>query len=452
MHARVRSIATATEACWWSARIVSVALLAAAQDAPAQNPRDDFALRDRDTVVFLGDSNTEWGTYTNEIENYVVLRYPERRIRFVNAGMDGDMASKAFFRLERDVFGAGATVVFVLFGVNDIGWGNNTDAATRQAFLDYTLKIVQACLDRRVRVYLLSYPLIAAAIGEKASDPYHRFLAELTATDGSLLQQLGDEAMSRARALGAGTIDIEREMRRIAAAAPRGTRFHQDDGVHLNEFGNQALAFALLKGLGAPATVASVRIDARSMQVVASDGAMVSDVKRNGEALEFTRLDRALPQTFWKPVQPSRASMEKIFEPVNGYLLGFSNLPAGARFTLHVDGISLSSNCGFTSEELGTTLNLATLSSSYYEPRGPWAEQSIALGRITDSKADLEAALSYQRKAGRLTGDWALMRSEVVAALASASDAQKKIGKPRPYRFRLEPMTARATARCSTPR
>ena len=434
----------------WRARIVSVALLAAAQNAPAQSPRGDFALRDGDTVVFLGDSNTEWGTYTNEIENYAVLRYPERRIRFVNAGIDGDMASKAFFRLERDVFGAGATVVFVLLGVNDIGWGNNTDPATRQAYLDYTLKIVQACLDRRVRVYVLSYPLTATAVGEKASDPYHRFLGELTATDRSLLQLLSDEAMNRTRALGAATIDIQREMRRIAATAPRGTRFHQDDGVHLNEFGNQVLAFAILRGLSASETVSSVRIDARSMLVVASDGAMISDMKRNGEVLEFTRLDRALPQTFWKPVQASRASMEKIFEPVNGYLLRFNNLPAGARFTIHVDGINLSPSCGFSSEELGTTLNLATLSSSYYEPKGPWAEQAIALGRITDSKADLEAALSYQRKAGRQTGNWELMRSQVVAALASASDAQKKIGKPRPYRFRLVPLTARATARCVT--
>ena len=44
---------------------------------------DDFALRDNDTVVFLGDSITAARTYGKLIENYTLLRFSERRVRFI---------------------------------------------------------------------------------------------------------------------------------------------------------------------------------------------------------------------------------------------------------------------------------------------------------------------------------------------------------------------------------
>jgi lysophospholipase L1-like esterase len=435
----------------WRRWLLSMVVFCAPLGALAQGPSGDFALQDRDTVVFLGDSNTQWGSYPKDVENYTVLRYPGRRIRFVNAGLDGDMTSRAYFRLDRDVFGAGATVVFVLLGINDISWGNYADSTFRQTFLDYTVKIVDACRDHHVRVYVLSYPVTAAAVGVKANDPYSRFLGSLSATDTSLLQRLGDQAMSLARAHGALTIDIQREMRRIVEAAPKGTRFHQDDGVHLNEFGNQALGFALLRGLGAPRQVSSVEIDAKNLKVTA-ESTVVTAVKRNGETLEFTRLDHALPLTFWTPLERSGASMERIFEPINGFFLTFRNLPQGSRFELKVDGIVMSPGCGFRTDELGRRLNLATLSSSYYSPRGPWAHQAIALGRITESKADLEVALFYQRQNELRTDGWPLMRARIVASLESASEAQKVIGQPHPYHYTLSRLPADSAARCAPAR
>ena len=46
----------------------------------------EFALRDGDTVVFLGDSITAARTYGKIIENYTLLRFPDRKVRFINAG------------------------------------------------------------------------------------------------------------------------------------------------------------------------------------------------------------------------------------------------------------------------------------------------------------------------------------------------------------------------------
>lgn len=68
---------------------------------------EDFALQDDDTVVFLGDSITAAQSYGKTIENYTLLRYPSRRVRFINAGQGGDTAAGGLARLEKDVFERG---------------------------------------------------------------------------------------------------------------------------------------------------------------------------------------------------------------------------------------------------------------------------------------------------------------------------------------------------------
>src|SRR5215472_1688322 len=51
---------------------------------------DDFAIHDGDTIVFYGDSITENMLYPNFVETYIVTRYPNLHVRFVNAGWAGD--------------------------------------------------------------------------------------------------------------------------------------------------------------------------------------------------------------------------------------------------------------------------------------------------------------------------------------------------------------------------
>lgn len=47
---------------------------------------NNFALRQGDTVVFLGDSVTAAGTYVKLVEHYTLLRFPDRKVRFINEG------------------------------------------------------------------------------------------------------------------------------------------------------------------------------------------------------------------------------------------------------------------------------------------------------------------------------------------------------------------------------
>src|SRR4029077_5699237 len=93
---------------------------------------EDFALPAGDTVVVPGDSLTAARTYGKIIENYTLLRYPDRKVRFVNAGAGGDTAAGGLARLERDVLVHKPTVVTVAYGINDIGWGTKVDDAHKK--------------------------------------------------------------------------------------------------------------------------------------------------------------------------------------------------------------------------------------------------------------------------------------------------------------------------------
>ncbi len=95
----------------------------------------DFLLHDGDTVVFLGDSITAARGYTKIIEHYSLMRFPDRRMQFYNAGKGADTAQNSLQRLERDVFARDATVIVAL-GVNDIGWGARADEEHKQRYLE----------------------------------------------------------------------------------------------------------------------------------------------------------------------------------------------------------------------------------------------------------------------------------------------------------------------------
>ena len=168
--------------------------------------RGEFALRDGDTVVFLGDSITAARTYGKIVENYTLLRFPFRKVRFINSGWGGDTAAGGLKRLERDVFRHGATVLIVAYGVNDIGWGTKADAEHKRIYLDGIRGIVEQCKARGVRVYIGS-----AAVTAENPD---------TAESG-FLQTMCDEGMALARSLGEHSIDIERTMRSIHARSSR---------------------------------------------------------------------------------------------------------------------------------------------------------------------------------------------------------------------------------------
>ena len=136
------------------------------------------------------------------VEEYSLLRFPNLKLRFVGNvhPRRRHTAFGALARLDRDVFGQGATVVTVAFGVNDIGWGMKADAEHKKIYLDGIRGIIKACNEHHARVYICS-PAITAEEPDKAEKGF--------------LQSMTDEGLELAKSLGADTVDLQRGMREI---------------------------------------------------------------------------------------------------------------------------------------------------------------------------------------------------------------------------------------------
>jgi len=388
----------------------------------------DFALHDGDVVVFLGDSITAARTYSKIIENYTLLRFPDRKIRFVNAGRGGDTASGGLARLENDVFSHGPTVLIVAYGVNDIGWGVRADDAHKKKYLDGVRGIVDQCRQRKIRVFVCS----AAATAESPAK-----------SETGFLQKMCDEGMGLARSAGEQSIDVQRSMReiqkRIAAANERRkddkgkASLHVADGVHLTDLGQLAMAFAILKGLNAPADVSSVHVNARDGNVVAA-GCTVSDVERKEGGLEFTRLDEGLPFNYG-----IFYALNYQYIPLPGelarYMLRVEGLQEG-KYQIAVDGRSLGA---FPADRLASGVNLTFATADPWQPGGPWNAQANVLKGLTDARHELTVAEMQGRASLPTDGlpkEFAPVFAKVDADLVSL---QRKTAHPRPYRFVIRP-------------
>ncbi|MER3426477.1 MAG: hypothetical protein C4334_00025 [Pyrinomonas sp.] len=126
----------------------------------------DFALRDGDRVIFFGDSITEQRLYTTYVEHYVLTRYPDRRITFINVGWSGDRVTGngcqpcngvgGLARLERDVINRRPTVVTLLFGMND-GEYKDFDPALLEVYEDGLTAIIRELKEKtRARIYVMT--------------------------------------------------------------------------------------------------------------------------------------------------------------------------------------------------------------------------------------------------------------------------------------------------------
>ncbi len=96
--------------------------VALAQSVP--QTADGFSLRDGDRVLFYGDSITAQREYTEDIEEYVLTRFPLWKVTFFNAGVSGDKVSGGIagpidLRLQRDVFRQRPDVITIMLGMND---------------------------------------------------------------------------------------------------------------------------------------------------------------------------------------------------------------------------------------------------------------------------------------------------------------------------------------------
>jgi hypothetical protein len=148
------------------------------------------------------------------------------------------------------------------------------------------------------------------------------------------------------------------------------------DAVHPGPIGHTVMAWAILKGLGAPALVSRVQIDAGTRKI-SSEGCRVDGLQTSGKTISFERTDDALPM----PIDEKAGlalKLASVLEDLDRHELQVTGLPAGT-YELTIDSEPAGK---VTNDELAKGWNLA------HQP-GPITKQAQRVLNLVFQKNNL---------------------------------------------------------------
>jgi hypothetical protein len=211
------------------------------------------------------------------------------------------------------------------------------------------------------------------------------------------------------------------------------TSLHVADGVHLSDLGQIAMAYAILKGLGAPADVSACEIDAANLSVTSAAGCAITGLSGSSDRLEFVRTDNGLPlngELFFA----LNFRFVPIHDELNRYLLRITSLAPG-RYAVTADGRGVAT---YTAEQLAEGVNISSATTDPWTPGGPWSAQASVLHALTESRDRLtlaDALLNAHLPGGSLPAEAAPHAREINMEI---EELQRLVAAPRPYHFRIE--------------
>lgn len=260
-------------------------------------------VQDGQTFLFLGDSITHDSLYTQYVEDYFYTRYPDRRIRFVNAGVGADWAIDGLDRFKDDVASHNPDIVTVLFGMNDGSYQGYNDKLFEQ--YKRNMEELLTRIDALDATAILMGPTIfdTRVSRRKLPDwmlPGHpeRSAKDVTSHYTPLLAYYGAWLRDQAQYRGLGYVDLQPIMHRVSreqrAEQPDFTMI--PDTVHPDENGHAVMAFAILDQMGADSLVSSIA--ARKIQgrwEIDGGGGSISKVQPFDNGLAFTFVAESLP-------------------------------------------------------------------------------------------------------------------------------------------------------------
>jgi lysophospholipase L1-like esterase len=344
--------------------------------------------RDGETVCFLGDSITHGRQFHRMIYSYYLTRFPDRKIRFVNAGISGDSAGGALGRLEEDVLSKSPTSVVIMLGMNDVGRGNYVSDPTEKQVAAQT-----ASLER----YESNMNALVGRI-RKESDA-RIILLTPTPFDQTCVNDLNNnqpgcnDGLARAAEMGR-KLSAKYSTELIDLHGPM-TAFNQErqktdpaytligsDRVHPGLPGNLMMAWLFLKAQEAGPMVSEVEIDAGTGKVNQAENASVTGLQAKEGGWKFVVQENALP---WPIDDQAREILDflPIEKDLNEEILRVKGLEKGTH-ALKIDGKEVARH---TDSEWAEGINLASLLST------PQAEQASRVAATNEKRRATEVRL-----------------------------------------------------------
>ena len=306
--------------------------------------------RDGDVVVFFGDSITHAGHYHEYISNFYRTRYPDRCIRFVNSGIGGDTAARAFSRIPEDVAEYKPTHVTFHFGMNDVNRGS------------YRIDTTAKSLKERAKAqedYRTNLCALVEGVRRVAPDAKFTYLTPTPYDDSVVLTNAPTFGWAAVNQVGC-SVGLSLLAGHVIAAAERDgaacvdwysvlngfIRRHQKDDphftvvrpdrVHPEELGHSVMAWEFLRRQGVSPVVSAVTVDATKGHVEGVENAEISDLRFAERRVEFTLCAKSLPFPVHPKALPYVAEFA-IERTLNRETLTVRGLPGG-EYSLKIDG------------------------------------------------------------------------------------------------------------------
>lgn len=282
--------------------LMCMAFFAASSLSAADKP---FFFQKGDRVVFLGDSITEQYQYSTDIELYLTTHFPDWKIFFLNAGIGGDTANGGAGRFQKQILDEKPTAVTINFGMNDGGYGG-FNKGSNDFFVQRTTQMVEAAKKAGVRVALISPNAVDPRV-QKRFDLYLETQKQFYAPLKEIAEKHGTAFADQYATTRTALEKMGKEDPEAKKLRPFG------DGFHTSPPGGLLMAYAILTGLNAPATVGNVKIE--GSKVVAEERSKVIDLVTGDGKISFKRTDEAIPmpiQKDWVPYLPFMNDLKEL--------------------------------------------------------------------------------------------------------------------------------------------
>lgn len=397
---------------------------------------EEFFLREGETVVFLGDSNTFADHYIRYLDAYLFTRFPDKQFHLLNRGMPSETVAGTsetthlpprpdlHTRLGGVLAATDPDVIIACYGMND-GIYQSPNPELMAKYQAGVKKLVQRVQDEaKARLVLLTPPPFdptpfehkpvsnppdyrrPASDYDQALDQFSKWLLTLASQDIRVIDL--HSPMS-------GHIKARREtLPRYVMAG---------DGIHFNATGHMLVALEILEHWKAPGRISEAKFDWTEIQAATSNPRMI---KKEDDVLIF-EWSLPLPMPIDPEWDPKAVSLERLPDRINEIKLQLVDLPEG-NYRLTVDRGVLAR---FTKAELEQGVNIASLALF---PASARSQEVLRL--VQQRRQELLEFWVKNEPHPRLAG----MHKQSTATLERAAELEKQIRelcKPKQYRFEL---------------
>jgi len=347
----------------------------------------EFYLHDGDRVTFYGDSITVQRLYTQDIEAFVNTRYPTLNIAFHNAGVPGDRVTGGYAgdvstRVMRDVAPFKPTVLTVMLGMNDGGYGAFTPDILAPYLSGYSelLKLLRQAAPG-ARITLLensSYDEVTHGT---------EFPGYMNTTE-----QIAKSTPSLATRENVDVVDTNAPVKQLLLAAagadPKLASLLIRDRIHPGDAAHWIMAATVMKAWHVNPIVSLVDLNATTVSTNSVQRTSISGLSGNATGLKWEQKDEALPL----PLDLNDALMQMILRltdlaSLDQQILRVTGLKPG-KYNLLIDHKRTSGP--FSSEQLSAGINIALLAT-------PMFDQARDVSGTLDNRAKLEQAEFFLR-------------------------------------------------------